>query len=100
MKKLLVVTMIIAAFLVSGCAKYDPQNVAEDYVEEQFQSDQPIKVNTSRLKYKIVEKTDSSAIIEVYGTIDVAGQIMLVKQGKKWEITENKPVPTETGIAH
>ncbi|MBW1841667.1 MAG: hypothetical protein JRI75_07715 [Deltaproteobacteria bacterium] len=100
MRKLLVVTMIIAVFMVFGCAKYDPQNVAEDFVKEQFQSDQPIKVNTSRLKYKIVEKTDSRATIEVYGTIDVAGQIMLVKEGKKWKITENEPVPVEAGIVH
>lgn len=98
MKKLLVVTVIFAAFLVAGCAKHDPENVAKDYVEKQFKSDQPVKADTSGLKYTLVEKTDTRATIEVSGTLDVEGKIYLVKEGKNWKIAQNEALRTEPGM--
>ena len=100
MKKLCFVTGILAMFLIFGCAKFDPESVAKDYVKDQFKSEQPIKVDTSGLKYKVVEKSDTHAIVEVYGTIDFQGKVRLVKTGKKWEVSEEEAVPVQPDIVH
>lgn len=100
MRKLLVVIVIFTAFLVFGCGKYDPQNVARDYVEKQFKGDHPIKADMSGIKYEIVEKTDSQATIQVSGTAKFEGKIYLVKEGKNWKIAENGPVTTGPAIVH
>jgi hypothetical protein len=100
MRKLLVVTVIFAAFLVFACGKHDPQSVARDYVEKQFKGDQPIRTDMSGLKYEIVEKTDNHATIQVSGTVNFEGKIYLVKEGRNWKIAENGPVITGPAIVH
>lgn len=99
MKKMLCGVMAIAAIMLFGCSKPSPEEVAKNYVKNQFAPAYGVNFNTSALTYKIVKEDENSATVAVSGNIYYEEDVQLVKDGGKWvlksEAAQTKAVATE-----
>lgn len=101
MKKIMYVGTIVLVFMILGCGKATVEDAAKAHVKKQFNLDKDATLDLSKLKYTVTEKKDSSATVNVSGTIHYEGQIFLVKDGRKWKVAEKKakvvkqPEPSE-----
>jgi hypothetical protein len=98
MKKMLCGVMAIAAIMLFGCSKPTPEEVAKDYVKNQFAPAYGVKLNTSTLKYEIVKEDENSATVTVSGNIYYEEDIQLVKDDDKW-ILKSEAAQTEAVVA-
>lgn len=101
MKKRLFVGMMVGMAILFGCSKPSPENVAKDYVKKVFKPEYHAKLDTSGLKYSVVEKENNQATVKVSGNIYFEKDIELVKIGGKWKLKEEgkeiatpKPAPS------
>lgn len=100
MKKWLLAVMMVGMAVLFGCNKPSPENVAKDYVKKVFNPEYHAKLDTSKLKYSVLEKKSNQATVKVSGNIYFEKDIELVKIGGKWKIKEEgkematpKPTP-------
>ena len=98
MKKMFCGVMAIAAIMLFGCSKPTPEEVAKDYVKNQFAPAYGVKLNTSTLKYEIVKEGENSATVTVSGNIYYEEDIQLVKDDDKW-ILKSEAAQTEAVVA-
>ena len=98
MKKMFCGVMAIAAIMLFGCSKPTPEEVAKDYVKNQFAPAYSVKLNTSTLKYEIVKEDENSATVTVSGNIYYEEDIQLVKDDDKW-ILKSEAAQTEAVVA-
>ncbi len=85
MKRMLCL-LAIAGLVVVGCAKSKPADVARSYVSHLVAKHKGFKLDTSKLKYKVVEQGKDSATVEVSGKVTVKAEIPLVKRGDQWVV--------------
>jgi hypothetical protein len=90
MKKVFYAGLILSVLMLSACGKVSVEDAAKNYVKKQCAFDKNINFDTSKLKYSVVKKEGDRAIVKVSGTINVDGQLFLVKQGNQWKIGEKK----------
>ena len=90
MKRIVYLGIILSVVMLFACGKSSVEDVAKDYVKKQFAFDNNVKIDTSKLKYTVTKKEGNKATVSVSGSINFDGQLYLVKQGKKWKISEKK----------
>ena len=95
MKRIVSVGMLAAVLMILGCAKPKPEDAAKDIVKKQFQSESAVKVDMSKLEYKVVNQSDTAAVVKVSGTIKYDGIVELVKANGKWQAKKEKQVVTQ-----
>jgi hypothetical protein len=95
MKRIVIVGMLAAVLMILGCAKPKPEDAAKDIVKKQFQSESAVKVDISKLEYKVVNQSDTAAVVKVSGTIKYDGIVELVKENDKWQAKKEKQVVTQ-----
>jgi len=101
MKKIMYLGIILSVLMVFGCGKHSPEDVAKDYVNNQFTLDNGGKLDTSNLKYTVTEdKEGNNATLKVSGTINYEEQIHLIKENGKWIISKGKTAQGKTKAAH
>lgn len=104
MKKILCCVMLTAVLMIFGCAKPTPQDVAKDYVKQQFRFDPGVALDMTELEYDVIKEEDDNATIKVSGSIHYAEIIYLVKVGDKWDVkgkgAKAKAVQPEQVVAH
>ena len=100
MKKVMYLGVIMSILMIFGCGKATVEDVAKDYVKKQFSLDNNAKLDTSKLKYTVIEKEGNKATVKVSGTINYEGQIFLVKEGREWKISEEKVAQAEQDLSH
>jgi hypothetical protein len=89
MKKIIYLGIILSIFMVFGCGKDSPEDVAKDYVKKQFTHNKAGKLDMSNLKYTVTENQEgNNATVKVSGTIKYEEQIHLIKEKEKWIITK------------
>lgn len=93
MRRFLCVLMALGLVVSFGCAKKEPPDAAKAYVEEQIAKHKGFQLDTSKLKYQVVEQTADSAKVSVTGTIEVKSVLPLVKKGNEWVVAEKAEVP-------
>jgi len=71
-----------------GCAKKEPPEAAKAYVEEQIAKHKGFQLDTSKLKYEVVEQTADSAKVSVSGPIEMKTVLPMVKKGNEWVVAE------------
>jgi hypothetical protein len=94
MKKVIYLGIILSVLMLFACGKTGVEDVAKEYVKKQCAFDKNVRIDTSKLKYKVTKKEGNSTIVKVSGTINIDGQLYLVKQGKKWTIGKKENLPT------
>ncbi|ROQ91158.1 hypothetical protein [Desulfosoma caldarium] len=92
MRRFLFVLMALGFVVSFGCAKKEPPDVAKAYVNEQIAKHKGFQLDTSKLKYQVVEQTEDSAKVSVTGTIKVKSVLSLVKKGNEWVVAEKAEV--------
>jgi hypothetical protein len=103
MKKALCLIMMTGLWAVIGCQPNKPEDAAKAFINQQISAHQGVDLDTSGLKYEIVEQTDGTAKALVSGDIAVEAEIDLVKTGGKWKVAGEMPEagepekPAETG---
>lgn len=90
MKKVVSLCILMSALMFFACGKAGVEDVARDYVKKQCAFDNDVRIDTSNLKYTVTKKEDNSATVKVSGSINLDGQLFLVKQGKKWKISKKE----------
>ncbi|SMC24450.1 hypothetical protein SAMN02746041_01999 [Desulfacinum hydrothermale DSM 13146] len=101
MKRFLCVLMAVGLVAAAGCAKKGPEEAAKSFLEKQIVSKHKgIEMDTSNLTYKVVEQDETSAVVEVTGTIEVEARIPLVRKGGSWVVGQKERAPEKTGPAH
>ena len=100
MKKVMYLGVIISVLMIFGCGKATVEDVAKDHVKKQFSLDNNAKLDTSKLKYTVIEKEGNKATEKVSGTINYEGQIFLIKEGREWKISEEKVAQAEQDLSH
>lgn len=88
MRRFICVFMALGLIVSFGCAKKEPPDAAKAYVEEQIAKHKGFQLDTSKLKYEVVEQTADSAKVSVTGTIEVKSVLPLVKKGNDWVVAE------------
>jgi hypothetical protein len=91
MKKALCLIMATGLLALVGCQPSKPEDVAKAYMNQQISAHEGFDLDTSGLKYEIVEQTEGTAKVLVSGDIAVQAQLDLVKTGGKWTLSENAP---------
>ena len=86
MKKVVCLGIILSVLVVFACGKVSVEDAAKNYVKKQCAFDDNVRVDTSKLKYSVVNKTGNRAVVKVSGAINFDGQLYLVKQGNKWTV--------------
>jgi len=97
MKKLLCLLGVVALTWIGGCAKQGPEEAAKSYVRQMVEKHKGVELNTSKLKYKVVEQDNDSAVIEVAGPVEVKATMSMVKQGGKWVLVEKEATAKKAG---
>lgn len=108
MKKIICLFASVALLGIVGCAKKAPEDAAKRYMKEMIAKHQGFDLDTSKLNYKVVEETKDTAKIEISGTIEVKGEMALVKRGGEWilepagKTAEKTPAPAVAAakVAH
>jgi len=95
MKRIVIVGMLAAVLMLLGCAGPKPEDAAKEIVKKQFQSEAAVKVDLSKLEYKVVNKSDTAAVVKVSGTIKYDGIVELVKENDKWQAKKEKQAVTQ-----
>jgi hypothetical protein len=90
MKKTMYLGIIVLVLMIFGCGKATVEDVAKEHVKKQFNFNNDVKLDFSKLKYTVTEKGDNNATVNVSGTIHYQEQIFLVKDGRKWKIGEKR----------
>ncbi len=88
MRRLLCVFMALGLMVSFGCAKKEPPDAAKAYVQEQIAKHKGFQMDTSKLKYQVVEQKADTAKVSVTGTIEVNTVLPLVKKGNEWVVAE------------
>lgn len=91
MKKLSYWVMAIGILAVIGCQPSKPEDVAKAFMNQQISAHQGFDLDTSGLKYEIVEETPGTSKVLVSGNIAVEAELNLVKTGGKWTLAGNEP---------
>ncbi|MEJ5348763.1 MAG: hypothetical protein WHS46_08755 [Desulfosoma sp.] len=94
MRRLLCVFMVLGLMVSFGCAKKEPPDAAKAYVQEQIAKHKGFQMDTSKLKYQVVEQKADTAKVSVTGTIEVNMVLPLVKKGNDW-VVEEKAEPAK-----
>jgi hypothetical protein len=101
MKKVIYLGMILSVLMLFGCGKDSAEDVAKDYVKNQFTLDTAGKLDTSNLTYTVTEdKEGNNATVKVSGTINYEEQIHLIKENGKWIISKGKTAQGKSKAAH
>jgi len=101
MRKIIYLVIILSIFMVFGCGKDSPEDVAKDYVKKQFTLDKAGKLDTSKLKYTVTEDPEgNNATVKVSGTINYEEQIHLIKENGKWIVGKEKIARSKKKSAH
>lgn len=100
MKKIMYFGIVVSVLMILGCGKATVEDVAKEHVKKQFNLNNDVKLDFSKLKYTVTEKDDNNATVNVSGTIRYEGQIFLVKDGRKWKIGEKRAEPEEHHVEH
>lgn len=90
MRRFLCIFMVLGLIVSFGCAKKEPQDAAKAYVDQQIAKHKGFQLDTSKLKYQVVEQTADAAKVSVTGTIEVKSVIPLVKKGNEWVLAEKE----------
>jgi len=88
MRRFLCIFVAFGLIVSFGCAKKEPQDAAKAYVDQQIAKHKGFQLDTSKLKYQVVEQTADAAKVSVTGTIEVKSVIPLVKKGNEWVLAE------------
>ena len=95
MKKIACILVAVALTAMVGCAKSTPEDAAKEIVEKQIATKHKgFILDTSDLKYQVIEEGKDFARVVVTGEIEVKGEIGLVKEGGKWVLAA-KPAPAK-----
>ena len=86
MKRTVCFMVLISVFMIFGCKKVAVEDVAKDHVKKQFKLVDNAKLDLSKLKYTVIKKEGDKATVNISGPIQYDGQIILVKDGRKWKI--------------
>jgi hypothetical protein len=101
MKRFLCVLMAVGLVAAAGCAKKGPEEAAKSFLEKQIVSKHKgIRMDASKLSYKVVEQGEDTAVVAVTGTIEVDAQIPLVKKGGSWVVGQKEAAQEKAGAAH
>ena len=100
MKKIVCLGIILSVLMIFGCGKATVEDEAKDFVKKQFNFDNTVKLDTSKLKYAVTQEKDNKATVKVSGTIDYEGQIFLIKEGGKWKIAKEKGAQVQQDVIH
>jgi hypothetical protein len=87
--------MAMGILAVIGCQPSKPEDVAKAFMNQQISAHQGFDLDTSGLKYEIVEETAGTAKVLVSGDIAVEAALNLVKTGGKWAVAGNEPEVVE-----
>ncbi len=90
MRRFLCIFVALGLIVSFGCAKKEPQDAAKAYVDQQIAKHKGFQLDTSKLKYQVVEQTADAAKVSVTGTIEVKSVIPLVKKGNEWVLAEKE----------
>lgn len=90
MKKFFYFGIVMSVLMLFACGKTKVEDVVKDHVRKQFNFDNAVKVDISKLKYTVTKKEGNAATVNVSGTINCDGQIFLVKEGGKWRISKKE----------
>lgn len=91
MKKVLCLVIATGLLAVIGCQPNKPEDVAKAYMNQQISAQQGVDLDTSGLKYEMVEETEGTAKVLVSGDVAVQAELNLVKTGGKWTVAGNEP---------
>jgi ABC-type dipeptide/oligopeptide/nickel transport system permease component len=95
MKKALYLVMVMGVLVIFGCMQSKPEDAAKAYMNQQIPAHQGLDLDTSGLKYELVEETAGSAKVLVSGDIAVEAELNLVKTGGKWTLAGDAPEAVE-----
>ncbi|MDX2496772.1 MAG: hypothetical protein QNL11_02595 [Desulfobacterales bacterium] len=90
MKNFFYFGIVMSVLMLFACGKTKVEDVVKDHVRKQFNFDNAVKVDISKLKYTVTKKEGNAATVNVSGTINCDGQIFLVKEGGKWRISKKE----------
>jgi hypothetical protein len=90
----LIVAMGLLA--VIGCQPSKPEDVAKAFMNQQISEHEGFDLDTSGLKYEVVEESADTAKVLVSGDIAVTAELNLVKEGGKWSLSGNAPEAEKT----
>ena len=76
---------------IIGCQPNKPEDVAKAFMNQQISAHQGFDLDTSGLKYEMVEETDGTARVLVSGDITINAALNLVKTDGKWTVAANAP---------
>jgi hypothetical protein len=96
MKKALCLIVATGLWAVIGCQPSKPEDVAKAYMNQQISAHEGVDLDTSGLKYEVVEESADTAKVLVSGDIAVTAELNLVKTGGKWSLSGNAPEVDES----
>ncbi|MEJ2642293.1 MAG: hypothetical protein P8010_22275 [Desulfosarcinaceae bacterium] len=89
MKKVLCLIVATGLLTVIGCQPSKPEDAAKAYMNQQITAHEGFDLDTSGLKYEVVEESADTAKVLVSGDIAVTAELNLVKTGNKWSLSGN-----------
>jgi hypothetical protein len=84
MKKFIGVFLVLAVATLVGCQQGKPVDAAKKIMNQQITGHEGFDLDTSELKYELIEEVGDSARVAVSGAVQVKGEFLLIKKGGKW----------------
>jgi len=100
MKKIVYLCVVVSVLMIFGCGKATVEDVAKDFVEQQFRFDNTVKLDLSKLKYKAAPVEGNTVVVKVSGPIYYEGKVTLVKAGRDWKVEAPDTAQVQSEVTH
>ena len=102
MKRVVWLLVAAALLMIVGCAEQKPAEAARQIVDQQVAvHHEGFELDTSKIKYRVVEQDERTATVEVSGNIAVKAVIPLAKKDGEWVLdVPAAGAPEKAAAAH